>query len=261
MFKLPKEAMTERNVLPTWKYLVSKERALKRNILICRIIQPIGALLFMFNLLITSFNFWLYFLDEKMAEYFMEVPILPFFVESMPRSSLSSVIVFTLLIAFVVPLLICGLIAGIFYLIDYKKNRGDEPLNGNLAQCAQALTNKAENLYELRKKIPHWSIYAETGILTVLTAVPLVLMFIDYAADGAMALQLVLIALALLVTLFVLFWVYALLFTVFARVNALYYLSPSEWKLYELYQQLDAYWEAVDPAEFARRQHRAEKRK
>lgn len=257
MFKMPKEQMTPNDVLPTWNYLIKKERQLKRNITICRIIQPVGAVLFMFNLLITSFNLLLYFLDEKTTAYFMEVPILPSLVESMPRETLSGALVYMLLIGFVVPLAICGMIAGAIYLIDYYKNRDkQEPLNGTLAQCMCALTNKAENLYELRKKIPQWSIYAETGILTVLSAIPLVLMFIDHASDGAMALTLVLIALALLVAVFAMFWAYALLFTIFSRLNALYYLSPSEWKLYELYGQLDAYWESVDPAEFARRRQK-----
>ncbi len=261
MFRMPKEQMSEKDVLPTWNYLVKQERSIKRNINICRTIQPLGALLFAFNLLITSFNLFLYFLDEKAAAYFMDLPILPTFVESMPRDTFSEALIFLILISFVVPLLICGLIAGIFYFVEYSKHRGDEPLNGSLAQCAQALTNKAENVYELRKKIPRWSIYFETGILTALTAVPMVMMFIDYASDGAMALQFVPIAFGLLITLFVLFWVYALLFTIFSRLNSLYYLSPNEWKFYELYGKLDAYWETVDPNEFLRRQRRAEKKK
>ncbi len=257
MFKMPKEQISEKDILPTWNYLIKKERQLKRNITICRIIQPIGALLLTFNLLLTSFNLLLHFLDKRTTAYFMEVPILPSLVESMPRETLSSTLVYMLLVGFLLPLAICGLIAGVFYLIAYYKNRDkEEPLSGTLAQRAQALTNKAENLYELRKKIPHWSIYLETGILTVLCAIPLVLMFIDYASDGAMALTLVLIALALLVTVFAIFWAYALLFTVFSRLNSLYYLSPSEWTLYELYGQLDAYWETVDPAEFARRRQK-----
>ena len=261
MFKIPKDQMSERDVQPTWRYLVKTERALKRNINICRTIQPLGALIFAFNLLISTFNVLLVYLDDTAAAYFMDVPILPTFVESMPRDTFGEAITFLIVVGLIVPLLICGIIAGIFYLVEHSKHREDEPLNGNLAQCAQALTNKAENVYELRKKIPQWSIYFETGILTVLTAVPLILMFVDYAADGAMALQFVPIAFGLLIALFVLFWVYALLFTLFSRLNALYYLSPSEWKLYELYGKLDAYWETVDPNEFIRRQRRAEQKK
>lgn len=254
MFKTPKEQFQEKDLLPTWQYLIKKERQLKRNVIICRIVQPTGAALFLFNLLLTSFNLILYFLDEATAAYFMEVPILPSLVESMPRESLSGTLGYLFVVAFIIPLAICGLIAGGVYVYwYYKKPETEQPLNGTLAQRAQAVTNKAENVYDLRKKVPQWSIYLETGILTVLSAIPLVLMFIDYASDGAMALTLVLIMLALLVFLFAMFWGYALLFTIFSRLNALYYISPNEWKLYELYNQLDAYWETVDPAEFARR--------
>lgn len=262
MFRAPKKSITEADVLPTWEYLVKTERSMKRNVWICRIIQPVGAGIFMLNLLLASMNFILFYFEDTIGAYFEKLPILPSLVESMPRGSFGSVVLFTVLLVFVLPLLVCGLIAGGFYLYDWKKNKNvDTPLNGTAVQCAQALTNKAETLYELRKKMPQWSIYLETGILTVLTAIPVALMFIGYASDGAMVLQLVLIAMALLVCLFGLFWVYALLFTVFARLNALYYRSPSEWKLYELYQQLDAYWETVDPAEFARRERRSERGK
>ena len=261
MFKFPKEQFAEKDLLPTWNYLLNKERALRRNVLICRVIQPVGAVLTLFNMLLASFNFFLYFLGEDLGRYFMELPILPSLVESLPRKSMSGTIVFGIFLSIIVPLLICGIIAGIFYLVWYVKKPQAEPLSGTLAQRAQAVTNKAETVYELRRKLPRWTVYAETGIVTVLTAIPLLMMFIDYASDGAMALTLVLIALALLVALFVLFWVYALLFAVFARLNALYYLSPSEWKLYELYGQLDAYWETIDPEEFLRRQRRAEMKK
>ena len=259
MFRTPKEAMTEVEVQPTWEYLVKRERALRRNVVICRIIQPVGAVIFSLNLLLASMNLLLYALGDRMSPYFETLPVLPTIVQKLPHESFGGVLVFFVLFAFVVPLAVCGIIAAIFYLTSYCKYRDvQEPLVGTPAQCAKALTNKAETVYELRRKMPRWSIYLETGILTAITALLVVLMFIDYASGDAMPLQLVLIALALLVCLFVVFWVYALLMYMFALTNSLYYLSPGEWKLYELYHRVDAYWETIDPMEFARRQSKAE---
>ena len=260
MFKLPKTPMTEVEVQPTWEYLISRERLLKRNVLVSRIIQPLGAVLFVFNMLLVSMNFGLFYFGEKMSKYFEKLPLLPTLVESMPRDGWTKVILFSILIGFIVPLLICGMVAGGFYLRDWLRYRDVQvPLNGTQAQKAQALTNLAENVYELRRKILHWTIYLESGMLTGLMAVVIVFMFIDYASGGAIALQLALVALLLLTVLFGLFWFYALLAFLFSRLNALYYLSPSDWKLYELYHRTDAYWESVDPEEFAKRQAAAKK--
>ena len=62
------------------------------------------------------------------------------------------------------------------------------------------------------------------------------------------------------ICLFVLFWVFAGLFWIFSKLNALYYFSPSEWKLWSLFNELDEYWESVDVNEYNRREQAAEKR-
>lgn len=261
MFKTPKEPMKGEEVQSTWVYLVKQERRLKRNKKVCRIIQPTGSVLCLLGLLLASMNMLLYFAGKIIGPYFQKLPVLPALVNGMPRGSLSGVILFTVLLVFVIPLAVGGIIAGIFYLIDWNKYKKAEfpRLVGSPAQCAKALTHKAEAVYELRKQIPRWTIYLEAGILTVILAVPIVLMYIDYAsAESPMVLTLVLIALALLICLFVVFWIYALLLQLFSLANSLFYYSEGQWKLYALYQRVDTYWESVDPAEFERRQNRAE---
>lgn len=251
--------MKEEDIQPTWRNLVRQERGLKRNRIMCLVIQPVGALLCLLSLLLASTNIWLFLFGDKIGPYFNKVPILPSLVSKMPRTGWGSIIGSTVIMVYVIPLAVCGVIAGVFYLVTWLKYRkADEPLVGNIAQCAEALAHKAEGNYELRRKIPRWSTYLETGILTVLTAIPIVIMFKNYAASkNPMVLNLVLIALALLFCLFVLFWVYALLLEVFALLNSLFYFSRGEWYLYDQYHRLDDYWESVDPEEFERRQRRA----
>lgn len=254
MFKKPVEPMTQAEVPSTWEYLVKWDRGLRRNVLICRIIQPLGAVIFSLNLLLATMNLLLAQWGEKLQPYFDALPLLPSMLKHLPHGSLSSAVVFFVLFGFLLPLAICGCVAGAFYLRDYLKYRDTkEPLVGSEAQCAEALAHKAETVYELRRKLPRWSIYLETGILTGVTALLVVLMFIDYAAKGASTLQLVLVLFALLVCLFVLFWFYAAMMYLFTLTNSLFYFSPGRWKLYALYHRVDAYREASDPKVFARR--------
>lgn len=254
MFKKPVEPMTQAEVPSTWNYLVKWDRGLRRNVTVCRIIQPLGAVIFSLNLLLATMNLLLAQWGEKLQPYFDTLPLLPSMLKHLPHGSLSSAIVFFVLFGFLLPLAICGCVAGAFYLRNCLKFRNvEEPLVGSTAQCAEALTHKAETVYELRRKLPRWSIYLETGILTGITALLVVLMFIDYAASGASTLQLVLVLFILLVSLFAMFWFYAAMMYLFTLVNSLFYFSPGQWKLYALYHRIDAYWETNDPKEFARR--------
>lgn len=256
MFTKAKTAFEAKDMQPTWEYLVKKERALRRNNLLCRIIQPVGSLIFLFNLLLATCNAALFFLGETFSGFFQAVPVLPGLVENLPRGSLGSVLFFVLWFAYLIPLAISGMVYGLLLFLDQRKYKDvKEPLQGSEAECAKALVHKAEAVYDLRKKIPAWSVYLETGILTALTAVPLLIGLIRTAGDGTgNLLQVALYCIALLVVLFVLFWVYALLFRVFSLLNSLYYFSGDEWQYYQLYQRLDAYWESVDEEEFARRE-------
>ncbi len=259
MFLKPKTPMNTAQVQPTWGQLVRLERGLKRNKLLCRILQPVGTVIFLFNLLLSTANFALFLGGNLMRNYFTKMPILPSLAERLPRGSFGGVIAFTLCFSYLVPLAICGAISVVFYLLDRKKyGKEIPPLRGTEAECAKALVYKAETVYELRKQIPQWSIFTETSILTALTALPIVYTLIAFAkSESPAVLEIALGCFALLVCLFVLFWVYAALFKGFSLLNALYYYSPSEWSLYEQYHRLDAYWESVDPTEFAKREHRA----
>lgn len=256
MFTKAKTAFESKDMQPTWEYLVKRERRLRRNKLLCRIIQPVGSLIFLFNLLLATCNAALFFLGETFSGFFEAVPVLPSLVESLPRSSLGAVLFFLFWFAYLIPLAVSGLIFGLLLFLDQRKYKNvKEPLQGSEAECAKALVNKAETVYDLRKKIPTWSVFLETGILTALTAVPLLIGLIRVAGEGTGALlQIALYCLALLIVLFVMFWVYALLFKLFSLLNSLYYFSGDEWDDYQLYQKLDAYWESVDEEEFARRE-------
>ena len=247
MFQLPKEPMKEADVQPTWEFLVKQERTLQRNAKIVRIIQPLGAVICAWNLLLVAMNLLMFVAGDLIGEYFAKLPILPSLIDSMPRGSWSGIIWFGILLAYILPLLICGAIAGVYYYLSWKKGDTIEPLNGNAAQCAVALQNKAEAVYELRRKIPRWSTYLETGILTAITAIPIVLMFIDYASEGAMAFRLALALLILLVVLFVFFWLYAFVMYTFSLLNSLFYFSASEWTLYDIYHWVCDYRDMVAP--------------
>ncbi len=262
MFKREKAPMGEKDVQPTWEYLVKQERLLRRNRTVCRIIQPLGSLVFLFNLLLATCNFAMFLLGDKLSVFFEAIPVLPGLVDAFPRGSWGGVIAFTLCFSYLIPLAFSAVTMGIFHFLDRKKyQNAQEPLVGTPAQQAKALANKAETVYELRKEIPTWAIFLETGILTALTAVPLFIALLKTAGgENPAVLQIALYCLALLLVLFILFWVYALLFKLFSLLNSLFYFSAGEWSYYELYRKLDAYWESVDPREYARReQNRREK--
>ena len=65
MFIKAKETFLSKDMQPTWDFLVKRERRLCRNKLLCRIIQPVGGLIFLFNLLIATCNAVLFFLGDK----------------------------------------------------------------------------------------------------------------------------------------------------------------------------------------------------
>ncbi|MBQ3356604.1 MAG: hypothetical protein IJG45_05755 [Oscillospiraceae bacterium] len=251
MFKKQKPPMREEDVQPTWDSLVKLERTMRRNRKICRIVQPVGTIIFMFNLLLTTGNFIRFFDLELLNRFFDKMPLLPSLVEPLPRSGWGSLIVFSVLFTYMIPLIISAAIAGLFYYLDYKKYKNaSEPLTGSQIDKAKALTNKAENVYVLRRDMPGWSVYPEAGILTGVVALLIVFALLEYATgDSPAVLELALSCLALLLCLFVLFWVYVLLLKGFAALNGFFCYASNEWKLYELYQRCDAYWESIDPVE------------
>lgn len=263
MFTKKREPMSAAEVQPTWEKLVRQERSLRRNRRLCTILQPVGTILFAFNLLLVTANFILFLGGDLMGGYFAKMPVLPALVESFPRGSWGGILAFSFCFAFLIPLAVSGIITLIFWLLDRKKYKDvSEPLNGSEIECAKALTNKAEAVYVLRSQFPRWSIYLETGILTAVLALPILSALLQFArGEEPAVLELALTCLALLLCLFVMFWVYALLLKVFSLLNSLFYLSSGEWKLYEQYQRLDAYWESIDPDEFAKRQQKAMERK
>ncbi|MBO2528003.1 MAG: hypothetical protein CW335_07535 [Clostridiales bacterium] len=255
MFKKEKAPMTAAEVQPTWDSLVKLERTLRRNQRVSRIIQPVGTVIFMFNLLLTTGNFILFLGSDFLNGFFEKMPILPALVEYLPRGGWGSLIVFSILFTFMIPLVICGVIAGVFYYLDYKKYKdAKEPLNGSEINKAKALTNKAETVYTLRRDMPKWSVYPEAGVLTGLVALMIVFALLHFAqSESPAVLELSLTCLALLLCLFVLFWVYVLFLMLFSALNGGFCYAPGEWALFEQYQRVDAYWESVDPLEHENR--------
>lgn len=260
MLKKPKEEMNEAQMQPMWEYLTETERRLRRNNRLCRILQPLGSGVFLLNLLLSVMNLAKFAGGASWNEHFDAIPLLPSLVESMPRGSWSVVIIFTVLFSFGIPLAISAVITCISCILELQRDDAPpRPLNGTLAQRANVLANEAETVYELRRSMPTWSVYPEAGILTALSALPILMTLLQYAESAEpSAIQIALYSCVLLLCLFVLFWVYALLFHGFSLLNSLFFWSAGEWKLYRLYQTLDAYWETVDPEEFARRDRRTQ---
>ena len=263
MLKTKKEPMIAEEVQPTWDMLVEQERNLQRNIRLSRILQPIGIAVFALNLLLATGNLIRFIGGELIEEYFMSMPVLPMLVEHLPRGSWLIVILFSLLFVYLVPLAICGIIALIVNMKDRKNNEDfREPLFGTEIECAKALTNKAENVYVMRKKMKTLSVYPVTGILTAILALPILLALVGFITGQSPAvLELSLALIALLLCLFVIFWIYAGALKSFSLLNALLYPVPSEWSTYLVYRRADAYWESVDPEESAKREAEAAQKK
>ena len=262
MLKLKKEPMTAEEVQPTWDMLVELERNLKRNVGLSRILQPVGIAISALNLLLATGNIIRFIGGALVEEYFMAMPILPALVEHLPRGSWLGILLFSILFVYLIPLAICGGIAVVFYLKDRKKYEDErEPLFGTEIECAKALANKAENVYVLRKKMKSHSIYTVTGILTALLVIPILIALVQLLTGQAPAvLEIAIGLIALLVCLFAVFWIYAGVLKSFSLLNSLFYYAPGEWPLYLVYRRADAYWESIDPEEFARRE-KAEARK
>ena len=256
MLKLKKEPMTAEEVQPTWDMLVELERNLKRNVGLSRILQPVGIAISALNLLLATGNIIRFIGGALVEEYFMAMPILPELVEHLPRGSWLGILLFSILFVYLIPLAICGGIAVVFYLKDRKKYEDErEPLFGTEIECAKALANKAENVYVLRKKLKSHSIYTVAGILTALLVIPILIALVQLLTGQAPAvLEIAIGLIALLVCLFAVFWIYAGVLKSFSLLNSLFYYAPGEWPLYLVYRRADAYWESIDPEEFARRE-------
>lgn len=254
--KRQKKPITPEQVHPLWEKLVLLEAKLKRNQKLSRILQPIGIFVFALNLLLATGNFALFLGDTMLGKYFTSLPLLSSLAAGLPRGSWTGMLVFTVIFVFVVPLVICGAVAGAYYLL-HRNETEKTSLYGDEAACARALTNQAETVYALRKGISTSSTYLLTGILTAVAAVPILMACWDLVmGDSPAVLELALSLLALLLCLFVLFWIYALMFRIFTLLISLFFVGPSQWKLYELYERADIYWESVDPREHARREAR-----
>ena len=269
MFKTNKEPLNPKTAKERWTYLVKWERRLKRNVLLCRIIQPLGACIFTLNMLLATMNLLLAidkpFLAETIGAAMDKVPLLPGMIDSFPRETMKEAMVFAGWFAFLIPLAISGLVLGVLYAIDYFHTYKDKPipeLRGTDAECAEALAHEAEWVYNLRRKLPQWSIFMETSILTALTVWPVLSICLGFlGGEDPAVLQIALSLFAMVVVIFVFFWFYAGCFWVFSRLNALYYVAPGEWHFWGLFNETDDYWESVDPEEYARRERVAARKK
>lgn len=261
MFKMKKEPLNPETAQKRWTYLVKWERRLKRNVLLCRIIQPMGAAIFTLNMLLATINILLSIQSPLVADTIAgainKVPILPAMVSSFPRESVKEALVFAGWFAFLIPLAISGLTLGVLFGIDLYKYR-DKPipeLKGTEAEQAEALAHEAEWVYNLRRKLPQWSIFLETTILTALTIWPILSICLGFlGGEDPAVLQIALSCFAMLVCIFVVFWIFAACFWAFSQLNALYYFAPSEWTFWNHFNEADDYWESVDPEEYTRRE-------
>ncbi len=269
MFKPEKQPLNPTTAKERWTYLVKWERRLKRSVLLCRIIQPLGASIFTLNMLLAAMNLLLAIDKPVVADTIRtamdKVPILPAMVSSFPRETFKEALVFAGWFAFLIPLAVSGIVLGVLYAIDYfhtYKNKPIPELRGTDAECAEALAHEAEWVYNLRRKLPQWSIFMETTVLTALTVWPILSICLGFlGGEDPAVLQIALSCFAMLVVVFVFFWVYAACFWVFSRLNALYYVAPGQWHFWTLFNEADDYWESVDPEEYARRERVAARKK
>ncbi len=259
MFNKPQESLNPQTAEERWSYLVKWEKRMKRNLLLCRIIQPAGAVIFTLNMLLSTINFLLA-VGEKLgttviATALEKVPMLPAMVSNFPRGSIKGSIIFGFFFSFLVPLLLSGVAFGVMMIIDAAKKNPLPELKGSEVERAEALAHKAESVYNLRRSFPKWSIYLETTILTALVAWPILSVCLGFlGGEDPAVLQIALSCFAMVVCVFGFFWVFAGCFWAFAQLNALYYLTPGEWTFYRLFNEADDYWESVDSEEYARRE-------
>lgn len=262
MFHKEKTPFSAEQVQPKWEELIRLERRLRRNVQLCRILQPVGTVLFSLHLLIAALNFVWCVGGETLMQFFRTVPLFVSLTEGLPHETVGSCIGFLLWFGFLIPAAVCGAITGVVWFLDRRKPQEERPLVGSPVQQARALANEGETVYMLRRNMPRWSVFFEAGVVTALMALPVLLRLIEIAKGSEPSvLQLTVGICLLLVCLFVLYWVFAGLLECFSLLLSLYYLSPGEWTLYDQHRRLDEYWESVDPAEFARRQCAAEERK
>ena len=257
--KNERKPLTAREVQPTWEFLVSTEQTLNRAILASRILKPVGMVLFGLGILIGSVNLLLGVFGETLMTYLKLLPLLPSLIGALPHSGLAQSILLLVLLGFGLPLLVNGILYTVIYLVDRSRvQRGHHRLLGTEIECARALTYQAEAVYEQRKKLRSGSVYPIAVVLTAILAYPVcVTLYRLMTEAGGSVLMEALALLALLFVLFVLFWFYAMSYKGFCLLNSLFWRAPSEWTLYMTYQRADAYWESIDPQEFARRQAEA----
>lgn len=259
MAKKNNTIMTAADVQPTWEMLWETERKLQLNLRMDRVLKPVGIFVFALNLLLTTGNFIRFIGGSVIMDYFMRMPLLPAMTEYLPRSSWGVMLLFFILFNLFLPSAICAVIAVLFYMREQKEREGEQPerLFGTEIECAKALTNKAETVYVLRKKVKNRSVYPIAGVLTALIAIPILYALIDFmTGDSPAVLEISVALIALLICLFVLFWIYTGVLMLFSLLTSLFCRVPGQWPLYLIYRNADAYWESIDPAEFAKRERK-----
>ena len=125
MFKTKKTPLNPETATIRWNYLVKWERRLKRNVLLCRIIQPLGAVIFTLNMLLATMNLlfavgkWLD--APAVTEALKKGPILPAMVSSFPRETVKEALGFSLWFVFLIPLLISAVVFFVLLALDLYK--------------------------------------------------------------------------------------------------------------------------------------------
>lgn len=256
MFIKNQEEFTQARVAPTWEALCRQEYLLRRKLFLSRLLPPVGTVIFLFNLLLATANFLNWLCPASLYKYYEALPVLPALAAPLAalQTGWGNMIFFLIWFCFLLPLAVCGLIFGARLLWEHQKHPFQmQPLVGTPAHCARVLSYQAERVYALRCDFLRWSIFVEAAIAAAVIAVTAFLSCLRIAADGS-TLELTLGLLILLLSMFVLYWIYVGLFQLFALLLRLFYLAPSPWKYWALFHQIDAYWESIDPQEHAKRE-------
>lgn len=256
MFLRRSQPITDTDKL--WQWLSWNEYSMRRKRYLSYILPPLGTVLFLWNSLLAAANAIYCYSNATLREAFDKLPLLPKFAASLQKfnTGWKHLLFSSLRYMYLGPILICAGIALVWFGIDlwqYLTHR--KPLSGTPAQQAQALTNQAERVYEYRKGFGTWTIVPAAAVVTVLTAAPAVYMAIYYAkTKTAAVLQLTGILIVLLFCLFVAFWIFVLLFSLFHLMLRLCFASRSAWYYWSLYRRIDAHWEELDPEEHEKRE-------
>ena len=229
----------------------------KKKALIRKIIKPVGGILFLLLsfLLVYGAIFSLSDTEDMLVFQKLEpiTKLWTLFSETLTTSDMAWYIYWPILIvaAFVIPLLVSAIIT-IIVSIAYKTPAEPIP-EGSDAEKAKALCQSAS---KIKKQSDESDAYEHIFTIAFLVLVVGLVIFAFITLEFTTS-ALVGTIIGMLICGAVLYYIYSLIFLVFAMFNSKFYEMPS---IGNLALSADEYWLSVDPEEAARRKEEAERK-